>query len=394
MLLSVFINFLVSNNAFILPSSAFNFRSRHFLEMSTKPMISPEDVNLSTLGVPRVIRRIENGVETFLMWFQGRESSFDPAGELPKLSTGRIFFCESTSGLGNWKLHEDNPVINPNKEEMEGDWWFFDSEHVGLGDVITPGGNAQNKFITQDGVFLMYTYGGNSDTQILGENLNSDEPAVQVKGARFEIGVCVSQDGAHWSRVEGPNPYGSILEPGSPDEFDGQLVGWPTVVEVGSQYNMYYSTYNPHNKKFTIGMAQGKDALKWDKKGPVLNGGSNENAFDFRGCSRRDVHKMPDGTYRMWYEGVSKSGTHSIGIATSSDGTSWQRLGDDPIFAPSSNDDDWDNGGVGSPHLMFLPERNIWRMYYIGNKVDENEKLCIGVAESSDSEGVYFKRIE
>jgi hypothetical protein len=53
--------------------------------------------------------------------------------------------ASSKDGLTNWKLHEDSPVLNPNKEN-DGDWFFFDSEHVGLGDVIQPGDKANEKF--------------------------------------------------------------------------------------------------------------------------------------------------------------------------------------------------------------------------------------------------------
>ena len=363
--------------------------SNKLMKLNSKPILTPEELNLKTLGMPRVIRRLENGVETYLMWCQGRESTFDPDNELPNLSTGRIFFMESkTGGLSDWKLHEDNPVMGPNKDEMEGDWWFFDAEHVGVGDVITPGGNAQSKFITSDGVFLLYTFGGNSDVEIL-----DDDNKTKIKGAKLEIGVCVSQDGAHWSRVEGPHPYGSILLPGSPDEFDGQLVGWPNVLEVGGSYNMYYNTYNPLTKKFTIGLATGSDALKWTKKGPVLSGGESEDSFDFRGCSRRHVHLMNDGSYRMWYEGVSKDGTHSIGMATSNDAVNWARLSDEAIFKPDPDVNAWDSGGVGSPHLVYIPDTDRWRMYYVGNSINNNERLSIGVAESTDADGLYFERI-
>ena len=41
----------------------------------------------------------------------------------------------------------------------------------------------------------------------------------------LEINV---SDGAHWSRLEGPEPYGSVVSPGkSSDDFDSQFIGWP-----------------------------------------------------------------------------------------------------------------------------------------------------------------------
>ena len=77
--------------------------------------------------------------------------------------------------------------------------FFFDSEHVGLGDVIQPGRQAQLKFTDQGSVFLMYIFGGNGDEMNLplsdGSGLHR-----KVVGSKMEIGVAVSRDGQHWSR--------------------------------------------------------------------------------------------------------------------------------------------------------------------------------------------------
>lgn len=97
------------------------------------------------LGMPRVLPPGQAG-EDWLLWFHARDSKL--ADDVVKLSTGRILFASSKDGLSGWKFHEDSPVLNPNKEN-DGDWYFFDSEHVGLGDVIQPGEKANEKFATQ-----------------------------------------------------------------------------------------------------------------------------------------------------------------------------------------------------------------------------------------------------
>jgi hypothetical protein len=300
-------------------------------------MLPSDGVGLQNMGMPRAMRPSSDkdgqttGGSKWLLWFHGRESGFDPENQLPNLSTGRIYFAESEDGLRDWKFHEDSPCLNPSKED--GDWWYFDSEHVGLGDVVLPGMNAQSKFNTQDGVFLMYTFGGNSDQVSIppkeGDDQSDDasESPQVLKGVRMEIGVCVSQDGAHWSRVEGPQAVGSILSAGSPDEFDAQFVGWPSVLEDGAIYKLYYNTYDPRTKRFVVGLATGKDALKYTKQGQVFAGGP-VGAFDGMGASRRHVQIVKPGSafarergnYRMWYEAVSSDGVHSIGLATSKDG--------------------------------------------------------------------------
>lgn len=97
------------------------------------------------LGMPRVLPPGQAG-EDWLLWFHARDDKL--ADDVVKLSTGRILFASSKDGISNWKFHEDSPVLNPNKEN-DGDWYFFDSEHVGLGDVIQPGEKANEKFATQ-----------------------------------------------------------------------------------------------------------------------------------------------------------------------------------------------------------------------------------------------------
>jgi hypothetical protein len=99
------------------------------------------------LGMPRVLPPGQVG-EDWLLWLHARDSKL--ADDVVKLSTGRILFASSKDGLSGWKFHEDSPVLNPNKEN-DGDWYFFDSEHVGLGDVIQPGEKANEKFATQVG---------------------------------------------------------------------------------------------------------------------------------------------------------------------------------------------------------------------------------------------------
>lgn len=356
------------------------------------------DINDVTLGnskgtvcaidMPRVIPPGKPS-DDWLLWFHARDSEMSE--DVVKLSTGRILFATSRDGIKDWKLHEDSPIMGPHKET--GDWFYFDSEHVGLGDVIKPGGAAQSKFATQDGVFLMYLFGGRNDA-VMFDNKT-------VKGLRMEIGVAVSQDGAHWSRVEGPNPYGSILEPGKLDEFDGQFVGWPTVIETDGEYRMYYHTYNAHTRKYCVGLAVARDGLmNWKKRGVVFEGSDKPSSFDAKGVSRRHVVKLGNGGYKMWYEGISSSGHSAIGCAGSPDGLSWSRLSEEPVFVASKDSSLWDSGGVGSPHVIWLEDVRKWRMYYTGFRDDEQgsaglqiSRSSIGIAESIDEEGLSWRRL-
>lgn len=272
--------------------------------------------------------------------------------------------------------------------------FFFDSEHVAVGDVIQPGIGALSKFTSQANVFLMYIFGGNGDSMTVGESNK------RVIGSKMEIGVAVSQNGINWSKVEGPAAYCSIVEVGKEaTDFDAMFVGWPSVLEVGKDYRMYYNTFNPMTKKFTIGLAIASDGLmKWIKRGPVFDGGQAGD-FDAKGASRRHILQLADKTFKMYYEGVSDDNIHSIGVATSTDGIRWSKVQNAPIFEKSSELGAWDSGGVSSPHLVWLPEKKKWRMYYVGYPPKDNSGDTgnvpngIGVAESVDESGLVFERI-
>ncbi len=84
-----------------------------------------------------------------------------------------MYFATSKNGIDKWKIHEDSPCLNPSKDD--GNWFYFDSEHVGMGCVIIPGETGQSKINTQDGVFLMYTCGGrNDECELLAKDMSED----------------------------------------------------------------------------------------------------------------------------------------------------------------------------------------------------------------------------
>lgn len=351
------------------------------------------------IDMPRVIPpgTVGNNRD-WLLWCHCRDDEID--GDVVKFNSGRICFATSRNGLTNWKFDEDSPIMGPNKEN--GDWFYFDAEHIGLGDVIQPGDRAQNKFNTMGGVFLMYIFGGRNEIEEIGDE---EGKKMEVKGSKLEIGVAVSQDGAHWSRVEGPSPYGGIVDYGKEGEFDHAYVGWPSVIEIGNDYRMFYHTYDRKDGMYKIGLAMATDGLMtWKKKGMVF-AGSTSGDFDRRGATRRHVVNLLDGSYKMWYEGISETGEHSIGVATSQDGFKWT-ANTEPVFTANKDDSTaWDSGGVGSPHVVWIPQRKVWRMYYSGTSStsgghhDDTGELGelfatnIGVAESLDEDGEEWRRL-
>jgi predicted GH43/DUF377 family glycosyl hydrolase len=99
--------------------------------------------------------------------------------------------------------------------------------------------------------------------------------------------------------------------------------------------------------------------------------------------NRPSVLRVGDQGY-MWYTGQDQErGTGAIGLATSRDGITWERVGDEPVLAPAGG---WERQSLMCPHV--LHEGGRFRMWYSGGDIHEPD--AIGYAESDD--GVHWQR--
>jgi hypothetical protein len=306
-------------------------------------------------------------------------------GSLPPLSTGRIGRATSRNGLawvkdGTGSESEDarDVTLGLNKDS----WWGFDTAHVGLGNVLLP--MSTPAVLSDAGVFLMYYHGG-SEEKTLAVDYVSDEAArklqdaikdKEVKGMKMRIGVALSQDGISFGRVEGDDPSGACIVPfdkSDPnqklDQINAKLeeelyCAWPEVVlnQQGDESNflMYYSTMTKSDKIKCIAQAVSPDGFRWTKTGVCIR--PDPEGYDAGGCARccvlRDAsYDSESGIWKeenswiMYYEGVSAvDGKHRIMEARSGDGVKWTKAG--VALAPRDDVWAWDNGGVGSPHVL------------------------------------------
>lgn len=375
----------------------------------------------------------------YVMWYHGRTQEMGADPSLPPLSTGRIGRATSRNGL-HWikdeigSASEDRPDVSLGLNTEA--WWGFDTAHVGLGNVLLP--MSTPAVMTEGGVYLMYFMGGNKEETLIADYMDKAVPEsmqnAKIQGMRMKIGVAVSQDGITWGRVEGDDPSGAILSPwdkadpnqqsayASAGGFDEELYcAWPDVVtNIGgskeSSFLMYYSTMTKKDKKKCIAYAVSGDGFRWTRKGICLK--PDEDTMDAGGCARCSVIRdalfdqekgtwVEQNTWTMYYEGVSLSDNkHRILAAKSRDGgKTWTKTG--LALDVGANDDAWDFGGVGSPHVIryvlnsdCVPGLNVnssltcfWarmddgavRMYYTGQ--DVGGKTAIGVAKLSNDEG-------
>lgn len=118
-------------------------------------------------------------------------------------------------------------------------------------------------------------------------------------------------------------------------------------------------------------------ACRWEKKGPVLDGGP-EGAFDAAGVAAPCVVKDFDTRqYFMFYEGFDADGSRSIGVAVSKDGlTGWKRHSE-PILKGGVAGT-WDEAEVGAPCAVSMAQGR-WRLYYSGtaSKLVQLYSACV-----------------
>lgn len=126
----------------------------------------------------------------------------------------------------------------------------------------------------------------------------------------------------NWTKDSTNNP---VLQPGLPGEWDELYVQHSAVVFDGNEYHMWYSASSTTTGG-AIGHATSQDGIVWHKdslNNPVLTQGS---AGEWDGDLVGFLSVLYDGSiYHMWYTGGDKAQINRIGYATSTDGISWAK---------------------------------------------------------------------
>mmetsp|Transcript_89748 Transcript_89748/g.131382 ORF Transcript_89748/g.131382 Transcript_89748/m.131382 type:complete len:433 (+) Transcript_89748:44-1342(+) len=345
-----------------------------------------------------VIRRyrektVDGDFENWRMWYHGRDIDFDP--DVMKAPTGRVGLAESPDGISWTAIDGDEyqgAVLDPNKEE----WWGFDTTHSGVGDVQ---GISTDKVRgadeNQGSVQFMYCFGGDGEeVDVSGLDMGGKTvpDGTSIMGLRMRIGLALSFDGVHWTRLEGAHHSGALFDVGAEGEWDSLFNAWPTVIQHSkNDFRMFYNSFDASTSRFSIGLCRSEDGIKWTKSGKILEGGEGD-AFDARGCSRRCVIADPnsEGGYLMFVEGIDRDGKHSIGLYTSEDGLAWSRTSDSALLSGSDDKDAWDHGSIGSPWVVPLSEDGSCRLYYSSG--GESGSSGIGMAKSLGKDWTTFTK--
>ncbi len=198
----------------------------------------------------------------------------------------------------------------------------------------------------------------------------------------FAVFYAVSENGTAWD----DDPINPVFSPDSLSDWDGGHVRSSAVIYNGSEYLLYYmGSTNAFDDQ--IGLAVSSDGIHWQKAqpDPVIARGDS-GAWDAMRVYHPEV--LFDGSiYRMWYAGYDGKNMR-IGLATSTDGKTWQKYAKNPVLdlgEPGAWDDFgvWPNGGS-------LYRDGTFYLYYSASSSEEPGIGRLGLAVSSD--GIHWTR--
>lgn len=309
--------------------------------------------------------------QKWLMWYYCRDQQF-AKDVAPTLGSGRIALAMSNDGK-SWDRY-DGPGFGGSIMGPSNDPDDFDSTHIAVLDVTRVGGRW----------YLWYL--GGDHTQI---ELSS---GLGPRGYRMRSGLAVSEDGLSFERVRGSAPGGAAL-----DFLGYTFTTWPNGVHDGEKFVMYYTTVDASVMQFGTEVAESKDGVNWETRGPIL-WNQPPTSYEEKGIMTRHVLRNPDSSGKKWlmlYTALdgSPAQQRSIFAAESEDGLRWDRLFDTPIFEVGAADA-WDGGGVAIPQLVQVGQE--LRLYYFGFPRPDNEAAPnkgIGLAVSRSGSLRDFKRV-
>jgi len=207
------------------------------------------------------------------------------------------------------------------------------------------------------------------------------------------IGYTESPDGVDWYNYQPlQNGVVPIVSGGDPWWNRGSygpsdILYNPSVSNTGTDwtFTMYYDGTTGGDEAIGIGFSA--DGITWtgydvdsdDKADPVLNGTYVSGDWDYNYVSRATIIKNADDDYEMWYSGGVGKMNHGIGYATSSDGISWTKDTDNPIFR---KDDGvaWRSSRSYTPAV--IKTGNSYQMWFAG-KDKETGYYSIGYATAA-----------
>ena len=177
-------------------------------------------------------------------------------------------------------------------------------------------------------------------------------------GKVWRTGLATSSDGRVWEKK------GQILQPG-PAAWEGEYIAANGAVH---ENNYYYQAGSPPQ----IGLAR---SLRNKLPEPVLKVGPR-GAWDERGVADPFILKAGGKLY-MYFLGQDRARRQHLGVAESNDGVQWTKSLNNPILelgVPGA----FDENGLGEPAVW--PQFGRWWMLYTGRDKKEWRRTGLAVS--------------
>lgn len=154
----------------------------------------------------------------------------------------------------------------------------------------------------------------------------------------YRTGLATSSDGVTWNKdVSWTNP---IIPLGSAGDFDDACASGPVVWKEGTTWYMLYAGKKASTGIWSIGLATSADGISWTKDtahNPVMSG--DVGAWDATIVAPGTNIVKEGSTYYLYYTGwaTTSQSTSQIGLATSTNLTSWSKSGNNPLIVPAGS---------------------------------------------------------
>lgn len=184
----------------------------------------------------------------------------------------------------------------------------------------------------------------------------------------------------NWRAYQG-NPVFPYL----PTALDGAL-GDPSVLPEGSGYVMYYAAVQGDftDPLVRIFLATSADGVVWRRTGvPVFLPAAS--GWDSTNVDTPYVLRRQDGTLAMYYSGNSSNSDvgFQIGLATSTDGINWTRVGTSPILATTAEEI-----SLIGPSVVYDPDAAEYVMLYGAI----NDAYTVDIRRATSQDGTQWTR--
>ena len=180
--------------------------------------------------------------------------------------------------------------------------------------------------------------------------------------------------------------YNAVLSPGSSGAFDQGVIDSETWIEANGEIYLFYCGWNSGETQSEIGLATGPNFQSLTKQGVMLAPGAGGTWDSGYVCGPRIFYQ--NGTYYLFFNGgqgtTYEAAPSSIGVATSTDLTTWTQSAANPILTPGSSGA-WDAKQLFRP-FVFEWQGTDYLFYNAANAAGEEQ---IGYATASSPAGPW-----